>query len=84
MRQPPKPYQVHEPRHAEPKSVPWNDQLGSCLRGFLFPMFAEAVKADVFGAKVSKAGADAYRFGVTVWHEDTGWDHHTNVKKVIG
>ena len=47
-------------------------------------MFAEAVKADVFSAKVSKAGADAYRFGVTVWHEDTGWNHHTNVKKVIG
>lgn len=50
----------------------------------LFPMLADAGEADVVAAKVTKTGADTYRFDVTVVHEDTGWDHYANVWQVIG
>ncbi|GAA0620819.1 hypothetical protein [Thalassospira tepidiphila] len=50
----------------------------------LFPMLADAGEADLVAAKVTKTGADTYRFDVTVAHEDTGWDHYANVWQVIG
>ncbi|CAM3333049.1 hypothetical protein [Thalassospira profundimaris] len=50
----------------------------------LFPVLANAGKADVVAAKATKTDENTYRFDVTVVHDDTGWDHYANVWQVIG
>lgn len=42
-----------------------------------------AGEADVVGVEVSKEGNGAYRFDVTVAHEDEGWDHYADAWDVV-
>lgn len=42
-----------------------------------------AGEADVLDVKVVRAGADMYRFSVTVSHTDTGWDHYADKWEVL-
>ncbi|MEQ9488299.1 MAG: hypothetical protein RIM72_04790 [Alphaproteobacteria bacterium] len=45
---------------------------------FLMPLLAasaQAGEADVVGVEVHRQGDGAYRFDVTVRHDDEGWDH---------
>jgi len=49
----------------------------------LFPGAALAGQADVLKVAVTQQGG-AYRFDVTVAHQDTGWDHYADAWEVVG
>ncbi len=55
---------------------------GICVAA-LFPGAVLAGQADVLKVVVTPQG-DAYRFDVTVAHEDTGWDHYADAWEVVG
>ncbi len=44
---------------------------------------AGAGEADVEAVKVSPAGANRYRFEVTVRHADEGWDHYADRFEIV-
>lgn len=44
---------------------------------------ALAGEADVVGVEAVREGAGAWRFNVTVAHEDTGWDHYADKWDVV-
>jgi hypothetical protein len=51
---------------------------------FLLPAgTAVAGKADVVAVAVERTGADVYRFDVTVFHGDEGWDHYADRWEVV-
>ncbi len=39
---------------------------------------AQAGEADVVGVDINRQGDGAYRFDVTVRHDDEGWDHYAD------
>ncbi len=45
---------------------------------------AFAGEADIVNVKISKQGADSYRFEVTLRHADTGWKHYADAFIVVG
>ena len=44
---------------------------------------AIAGSADVVDVKMTRTGAELYRFDVTVRHPDTGWDHYADKWDVV-
>lgn len=44
---------------------------------------AEAGKADVVAVKVTRDGGGAFRFSVSVRHQDQGWHHYANAWEVV-
>ena len=40
-------------------------------------------KADVIDVKIKRTGDDIYWFGVTVLHQDEGWDHYADRWDVV-
>lgn len=44
---------------------------------------AKAGEADIVDVQVMRAGDDTWRFGVTVRHGDTGWDHYADAWEVV-
>jgi hypothetical protein len=49
----------------------------------LTPIAAGAGEADVLEVSVTPTGERTYRFDVTVWHADTGWDHYADAWEVL-
>jgi len=47
-----------------------------------FTTLASAGQADIIDAKVLPSG-DAWRFTVSIEHEDTGWDHYADAWRVV-
>jgi hypothetical protein len=47
-------------------------------------MAAHAGEADVIEVEVVKLGDGAYRFDVTLSHNDEGWDHYADKWDVVG
>ncbi|MCP4933154.1 MAG: hypothetical protein GY927_02880 [bacterium] len=43
-----------------------------------------AGEADIVDVKITKQGADTYRFEVTLRHADTGWKHYADAFIIVG
>ncbi|MBU3913983.1 hypothetical protein KKA14_00440 [bacterium] len=62
--------------------------MSKLLICLLIPLFFIATtliagEADVVGVKISKNKSDAYDFDVSVFHEDTGWEHYANKWEIL-
>ena len=58
--------------------------LPAIIIGLLVGSLSQAGEADVEAVKVFREPSGAYRFTVTIRHDDEGWNHYANEWQVSG